>query len=66
MKTEAERNKLENTLKILEEKVNTHQDNIKTLRENLTCKENEKQVCSIKYAVICCIFIANEVFYKPD
>lgn len=54
-KAEAERNKLEQTLKILEGKVKTHQDNIKGMRENLTCKENEKQVPTSNHML--CIFI---------
>lgn len=44
VKAEAERNKLEHALKTLEGKLKAHQDSIKTKRENLTCKENEKQV----------------------
>lgn len=49
MKTEAERNKLEQTLKILEGKLKTHQDNIKTMRENLTSREKEKEVLTSNY-----------------
>lgn len=46
MKAEAERNKLEQTLKILEGKLKTHEDSIKTMRENLASKEKEKEVLS--------------------
>ncbi|XP_034163931.2 structural maintenance of chromosomes protein 6 isoform X2 [Pangasianodon hypophthalmus] len=52
-KGEAERNKLEQTLEILEGKLKTHQDHIKSMRENLTCRENEKEDIETKAKEIC-------------
>lgn len=44
VKAEAERSKFEQTLKVLEGKLKTHQDNINIMKEGLASKEKEKEV----------------------
>lgn len=60
VKAEAERNVLEQTFKILEAKLKAHDNNIKTMRENLSCKEQEKEVLTILY----CSILGNDMFVE--
>ncbi|XP_063040294.1 structural maintenance of chromosomes protein 6 [Engraulis encrasicolus] len=53
VKGEAECSKLEQTLKILEKKAKAHEENIQTIRSELTAKEEDIQECIEKAKLIC-------------